>query len=92
MINTNKERDTLWEQLLQERDVAQIEKAFGSLKPETQMVLILHYGEGRKFKDIGILMRISVSVVRNHHSNGIYKLYRYFNPRFPGELDACVTL
>ena len=85
-FNTNKERALYWQKLSLEKDGNALEKAFESLKPETLMVLLLHYGEGHKFKDIAIVMRLSVSVIRTHHSNGIYKLYRYFNPRVPGEL------
>jgi DNA-directed RNA polymerase specialized sigma24 family protein len=85
-FNSNKDCAVYWQKLTTEKDESILQNAFDKLKPETQMVLLLHYGEGYKFKDIAFLMRLSESVIRNHHSNGIYDLYRFFNPRVPGEL------
>lgn len=80
-LNTNKDRAVLWQELLNQYEGKEIEQAFESLKPETQMVLLMHYGEDHKFKDIAVLMQLPVSVIRHHHNRGIYKLYRHFNPQ-----------
>jgi|GEM_PF-2867090 len=85
-FNCNADRRKYWNEMLFHHPYDQVELAFSALPSETQMVLLLHYGEEYKFRDIAMLMHLSESVVRNHHSNGIYDLYRYFNPRVPGEL------
>jgi DNA-directed RNA polymerase specialized sigma24 family protein len=79
-FNSNKDRANYWETLLNKYTGQEIEEALGNLRPESQIVLLLHYGEGISFKMITVLMRISISVVRNHHNRGMFKLYRYFNP------------
>lgn len=59
----------------------EVEKALDMLKPDAKKVLILHYRENLPFSKISELMKRSMTVIRNHHNRGIYKLYRHFNPR-----------
>ncbi|HRQ51025.1 MAG TPA: sigma factor-like helix-turn-helix DNA-binding protein, partial [Agriterribacter sp.] len=61
----------------------ELEKALNMLKPDTRKVLCLHYQHHRSLQEITVLISRSITVVRNHHNRGIYKLYRYFNPRVP---------
>jgi DNA-directed RNA polymerase specialized sigma24 family protein len=77
MFNSNKQRDDYWQSLSGE----QLEKALQTLNDDTRLVLLLYFGEERSFRYIADIMRLSLTVIRTHHSRGVYKIYRYFNPR-----------
>ena len=79
-FNSNRDRENYWETLINEYSGQEIEEALSGLKPDSRMILLLHYGEGISFKLICNLMKISISVVRNHHNRAMFKLYRHFNP------------
>lgn len=81
IFNSNKERRAYWEELHEKYSAFQLEEAFSTLKPDAQKVLRLHYEQGLPIKEIAQQINRSLTVVRNHHNRGIYKLYRYFNPR-----------
>lgn len=80
-FNSNKERKAYWEKLVKEYPEAKIDQAFDTLKPDTAKVIKLCYQQQYSLKEIGVIMCRSMTVIRNHHNRGIYKLYRYFNPR-----------
>ncbi len=80
MFNTNKDREVFWQKMSVGYSGKEIEEAIYILKTEAQIVLSLYYGEGKDFRSIAELMRLSVSVVRHHHNRSIYKLYLHFNP------------
>jgi DNA-directed RNA polymerase specialized sigma24 family protein len=79
-FNSNKERKTYWEMLIEKYNSDEIEKAIAALKPDTARVICLHYRQHYSLKEITTIMNRSITVIRNHHNRGIYKLYRYFNP------------
>ena len=83
-LNNNRERRKYWEYSTQRFSPAQIDRGLRSLKPDMQKVLDLYYRKGYTFSQISELMRRTIGQIRNHHNRGIYKLYRYFNPRSPG--------
>ena len=80
-FNSNKEREVYWAELMIQYTGIELDMAMEELKPDTKLVLCLRFGEGKDFNSIASLMKISITVVRNHHNMGIYKLYRHFNPR-----------
>ena len=80
IFNTNKDREAYWEKMCAQYTGDEIGSAVNTLKGEAQLILLLYYGEGKDFKSIAEIMRLSVSVVRNHHNRSMFKLYRYFNP------------
>jgi DNA-directed RNA polymerase specialized sigma24 family protein len=80
-LNSYKERKACWEMLQREYSSAELEKAFNTLKPDCAKVLQLHYRDNYPLNEITSIINRSITVVRNHHNRGIYKLYRYFNPR-----------
>ena len=79
-FNSNKERKAYWERLVKEYPVTEIDQAFNTLKPDTAEVVRLCYQQHYSLKEITVIMNRSITVIRNHHNRGIYKLYRYFNP------------
>lgn len=79
-FNTNKERRQYWEELQARHSKEEMEKAMATLKPDAVRVLRLHYFDGHSFDAITQLMERSITVIRNHHNRGIYKLHQYFNP------------
>jgi DNA-directed RNA polymerase specialized sigma24 family protein len=79
-FNSNNERKAYWETLIKEYSPAQLERAFNSLKVDTAKVIDLRYRQQYSMKEIAIIMNRSITVIRNHHNRGIYKLYRFFNP------------
>jgi DNA-directed RNA polymerase specialized sigma24 family protein len=80
-FNSNKERREYWKLVQTKYSLMEINKAMLTLKPEAAKVLSLHYQQNHSFKDISEIMQKSITIIRNHHNRGIYKLYRYFNPR-----------
>ncbi len=80
-FNSNKERREYWQLIQTEYPVVELEKALQTLKPDALKVLTLHYHQNYSFNEITIIMQKSITVIRNHHNRGIYKLYRHFNPR-----------
>ncbi len=80
-FNSNNERRAYWKLMGERYSREQIEEAFRDLKPDTERVIRLHYEKGNSLKEIGQIINRSLTVVRNHHNRGIYKLYRHFNPR-----------
>jgi DNA-directed RNA polymerase specialized sigma subunit len=80
MFNTNKDREAYWIKMSAQYTGNEINNAVSSLKTEAQIVLSLHYGEGKDFKIIAELMHVSISVIRHYHNRSIYKLYLHFNP------------
>lgn len=80
-FNSNKERREYWELIQTKYPVNEIEKALLKLKPDAAKVLTLYYRQDFSFKEITFIMKKSITVIRNHHNRGIYKLYRHFNPR-----------
>lgn len=79
-FNSNKERKAYWERLIKDYSNAEINKAFDNLKTDTAKVVRLCYQQQYSLKEIAVIMNRSITVIRNHHNRGIYKLYRYFNP------------
>jgi DNA-directed RNA polymerase specialized sigma24 family protein len=80
-LNSYKERKACWEMLQEKYSTTDMKKAFNTLKPDCAKVLRLHYDEHYPLSEITSIINRSITVVRNHHNRGIYKLYRYFNPR-----------
>ena len=80
-FNSNKERREYWGLVQSKYPAIEIVKALRTLKPDAAKVLILHYRQNYSFNEITIIMQKSITVIRNHHNRGIYKLYRHFNPR-----------
>jgi DNA-directed RNA polymerase specialized sigma24 family protein len=80
-FNSNKERRAYWETMSKKYNAVTIEKALNTLKPEIKQVLVLHYRKKHSFLEITKLVTRSVTVVRMRHNRGVYKMYRYFNPR-----------
>ncbi len=79
-FNSNKERKVYWERLMKDHPVSEINQALNTLKPDTAKVVKLCYRQQYSLKEIAAIMNRSITVIRNHHNRGIYKLYRYFNP------------
>lgn len=79
-FNSNKERVAYWERLVKEYPEAELNQAFETLKLDTAKVIKLCYQQQYSLKEIAVIMNRSITVIRNHHNRGIYKLYRYFNP------------
>ncbi len=80
-LNSNKERETYWSFINKEYSREELEKAFSTLKQDMLKVVLLRQQDKYSFQQIATIMNRSITVVRNHHGRGIYKLYRYFNPR-----------
>jgi DNA-directed RNA polymerase specialized sigma24 family protein len=80
-FNSNKERKAYWDIINEKYCTVEIKKAFDTLKPDAQKILHLRYKESHTFQQISIIMKLSMTVIRNHHNRGIYLLYRHFNPR-----------
>jgi DNA-directed RNA polymerase specialized sigma24 family protein len=80
-FDSNTERKAYWELIHSQYTASQLQEAMRTLKPDAQRVLDLHYNQQYSLQEITVLVNRSISVVRNHHNRGIYKLYRYFNPR-----------
>ncbi|WP_018629607.1 sigma factor-like helix-turn-helix DNA-binding protein [Niabella aurantiaca] len=80
-LNNNKQRDAYWEYLCGHYSDEEMEKALATLKPDAAKVLDLHCRNRLSFKEIARVMNKSVSVVRNHYTISIFRLYAYFNPR-----------
>jgi DNA-directed RNA polymerase specialized sigma24 family protein len=79
-FNSNKERETYWKTLVTTCSATELEKAINTLKTDTAKVIDQRYRKGHSLKEIALNMKRSITVIRNHHNRGIYKLYRYFNP------------
>ncbi|HLX92976.1 MAG TPA: sigma factor-like helix-turn-helix DNA-binding protein [Puia sp.] len=78
-FNSNKERSAYWEEMCRQYSESAVKQAIDSLKQDTQEVLHLHYGKGHSLSEIATIMNKSITVIRNHHNRGIFKLHRYFN-------------
>lgn len=83
-FNSNKERKAYWEMIESMYPVEELNRAMDTLKEDTKKVLCLHYRQKYSLVQITKLINRSITVVRNHHNRGIYKIYRYFNPRTSG--------
>lgn len=81
LFNSNKERRAFWEEMHKKYSAAQINAALETLKPDSVKVLLLHYSDGHGLPQIAVLMQRSVTVIRDHHNRGIYKLHKYFEAR-----------
>jgi DNA-directed RNA polymerase specialized sigma24 family protein len=78
LFNTNKERRAFWEKITREHSPEKIEEALDILAPDTARVLRLHYQQLYTLTQIVPLINRSISVVRNHHNRGIFRLGQYF--------------
>lgn len=81
ILNSNKDRKAYWKKMIAEYNPEILDQALRTLKPDTEKVLRLHYQQHHPLKDISAMVKLSITVIRNHHNRGIYLLYRYFNPR-----------
>lgn len=79
-LHNNKQRRAYWEQLTSEHTPAIIEQALKTLPTDTAQVLRWRYAEGHALKDIVLLLGKSISIVRNHHNLGMFRLFQHFHP------------
>lgn len=77
-FKTNKARRAYWQKINTQQDAAEIEKALNTLPADTAHVIRLHFQQGHSLNEIAHLIHRSISIVRNHHNRGIYKLSQYF--------------
>ena len=80
-FNSNKERKAYWKLINEKYSALELGIALGKLKPDAEKIINLHYRENLSLVQISAKMKLSITVIRNHHNRGIYLLYRYFNPR-----------
>lgn len=86
-LNTNKQRRSYWNNVVEKYSVEEISSALRNLKPQYSEVIKLFYQQNLSLTEIMNRMKLSVTSVRNYHNRGIYLLYRYFNPRVPFAKD-----
>ena len=80
-FDNNEQRRAFWHQMIEKYSPAEIEEALNTLHPDAARVLQLHYLMKYPLKDIGKIVNRSMTVVRNHHNRGIFKLHQYFERR-----------
>lgn len=80
-LNNNRERRHYWEFSIGQFSASTIDTALRALKPEMGEILDLHYRKGYSLLQISTMMGRSISQIRNYHNRGIYRIYRFFNPR-----------
>jgi RNA polymerase sigma-70 factor, ECF subfamily len=58
-----------------------LQAALAGISPEARIVLTLHYGDGRSYRDIGAIRGISVNTVKTHLRRGRLALRRALRAR-----------
>jgi DNA-directed RNA polymerase specialized sigma24 family protein len=79
LLNSYQQRKAYWEKLLNEVGINEIEHALSNVQADTTRVLRWHYLDNYTFKEIAHLLNRSISIVRNHHDRGVYKLHKHFS-------------
>lgn len=77
-LNSNQERQAWWEEMNRRYTREEVEKAIATLKQDTQTVIRSHYEQKIPLKEIVLILKRSMTVVRSHQCMGIFKLSKYF--------------
>jgi RNA polymerase sigma factor (sigma-70 family) len=77
-LNTNNARQDFWKNSKSEVPDRTFNEALKSLHPVSALVLRLRYEEDYELNEIAQIIGKSISIVRNHHNRGIFKLQQFF--------------
>jgi DNA-directed RNA polymerase specialized sigma24 family protein len=79
-LNTISQKNDYWRKIIAEEPMV-LADAIASLNLETAKVIRLYYIEGKSMQDISLIIKKSISIVRHHHSRGIFLIYHIIDKR-----------